>query len=144
MYAPLFENTDNYKFIAGTESLEKYKTTDDKSVFAILSITDNLLDNPKAATLYSEKQIPGELSRIVNQTLSRYLENAKMATYNIPNLKEIIKESQIKFEINTVKWSEDGGEKLVLHRAPDDRARVLNIARGIAGTDTEQAGAAWV
>ena len=110
VYAPLFENTDNYKFIAGTESLEKYKSSDDKSVFAILSITDNLLENPKAATLYSEKQIPGELSRIVNQTLSRYLENAKMATYNIPNLKEIIKESQIKFEINTIKWSEDGGE----------------------------------
>ena len=110
VYAPLFENTDNYKFIEGTESLEKYKSSDDKSVFAILSITDNLLENPKAATLYSEKQIPGELSRIVNQTLSRYLENAKMATYNIPNLKEIIKESQIKFEINTIKWSEDGGE----------------------------------
>ena len=110
VYAPLFENTDNYKFIEGTESLEEYKTSGDKSVFAILSITDNLLENPKAATLYSEKQIPGELSRIVNQTLSRYLENAKMATYNIPNLKEIIKESQIKFEINTIKWSEDGGE----------------------------------
>lgn len=110
VYSPLFENTDNYKFIAGTESLEKYKSSDDKSVFAILSISDNLLENPKAATLYSEKQIPGELSRIVNQTLSRYLENAKMATYNIPNLKEIIKESQIKFEINTIKWSEDGGE----------------------------------
>ena len=110
VYAPLFENTDNYKFIAGTESLENYKSSDDKSVFAILSITDNLLENPKAATLYSEKQIPGELSRIVNQTLSRHLENTKMATYNIPNLKEIIKESQIKFEINTIKWSEDGGE----------------------------------
>ena len=110
VYAPLFENTDNYKFIAGTESLEKYKSSDDKSVFAILSITDNLLENPKAATLYSEKQIPGELSRIVNQTLSKHLENTKMATYNIPNLKEIIKESQIKFEINTIKWNEDGGE----------------------------------
>lgn len=110
VYAPLFENTDNYKFIEGTESLEEYKTSGDKSVFAILSITDNLLENPKAATLYSEKQIPGELSRIVNQTLSKHLENTKMATYNIPNLKEIIKESQIKFEINTIKWSEDGGE----------------------------------
>jgi len=110
VYAPLFENTDNYKFIEGTESLEEYKTSGDKSVFAILSITDNLLENPKAATLYSEKQIPGELSRIVNQTLSKHLENTKMATYNIPNLKEIIKESQIKFEINTIKWNEDGGE----------------------------------
>ena len=109
-YAPLFEDADNYKFIAGDKSLESYKQASDKEVYAIVSITDDLIAHPEAATMYSEKQIPGDLSRIVNQVLSRKLENEKMATYNIPNLKEIIKESQINFEINTIKWSEDGSE----------------------------------
>ena len=109
-YAPLFEDADNYKFIAGDKSLESYKQVSDKEVYAIVSITDDLIAHPEAATMYSEKQIPGDLSRIVNQVLSRKLENEKMATYNIPNLKEIIKESQINFEINTIKWSEDGSE----------------------------------
>lgn len=109
-YAPLFEDADNYKFIAGDMSLESYKQASDKEVYAIVSITDDLIAHPEAATMYSEKQIPGDLSRIVNQVLSRKLENEKMATYNIPNLKEIIKESQINFEINTIKWSEDGSE----------------------------------
>ena len=109
-YALLFEDADNYKFIAGDKSLESYKQASDKEVYAIVSITDDLIAHPEAATMYSEKQIPGDLSRIVNQVLSRKLENEKMATYNIPNLKEIIKESQINFEINTIKWSEDGSE----------------------------------
>ena len=109
-YAPLFEDADNYKFIAGDKSLESYKQASDKEVYAIVSITDDLNAHPEAATMYSEKQIPGDLSRIVNQVLSRKLENEKMAAYNIPNLKEIIKESQINFEINTIKWSEDGSE----------------------------------
>ena len=109
-YAPLFEDADNYKFIAGDKSLESYKQASDKEVYAIVSITDDLIAHPEAATMYSEKQIPGDLSRIVNQVLSRKLENEKMATYNIPNLKEIIKESQINFETNTIKWSEDGSE----------------------------------
>ena len=109
-YAPLFEDAVNYKFIAGDKSLESYKQASDKEVYAIVSITDDLIAHPEAATMYSEKQIPGDLSRIVNQVLSRKLENEKMATYNIPNLKEIIKESQINFEINTIKWSEDGSE----------------------------------
>lgn len=109
-YAPLFEDADNYKFIAGDKSLESYKQASDKEVYAIVSITDDLIAHPEAATMYSEKQIPGDLSRIMNQVLSRKLENEKMAAYNIPNLKEIIKESQINFEINTIKWSEDGSE----------------------------------
>lgn len=109
-YAPLFESTDGYKFISGDQSWDTYKNSQDKSIFAILSITGDLLEHPNAATLYSKKQIPGELSRMVNQTITRQLENDKMATFNIPNLKEIIKESKIDFEINTIKWNEDGSE----------------------------------
>ena len=69
-----------------------------------------MLNNPKAATLYSEKQVPAELSRLVNQTLSKQLESEKLASFNIPNLKEIIRESKINFNVQTIKWSEDGKE----------------------------------
>ncbi len=111
-YAHLFEDSGNYHFIQGTQTLDEYRQQPDKGLYAILSITDDLLANPKAATMYSEKQVPGELSRIVNQTLSRYLEDEKMASYNIPGLKEIIKESQVRFDVQTIKWGEDGSEKV--------------------------------
>ncbi|MDL2277676.1 ABC transporter permease [Parabacteroides sp. OttesenSCG-928-G07] len=111
-YASLFTDTESYSFIHSQESLDKYRSSDDKSAYAILNITGDLLDNPRAATIYSEKQISQDLSRIVNQTLSRYLEDEKLASYNIPGLKEMIKESQISFNVQTIKWSEDGSEKI--------------------------------
>lgn len=109
-YASLFENNESYHFINSDKSLDEYRQNGNNDVFAYLNITDDLLNNPKAATLYSEKQVPVELSRLVNQTLGKQLENDKLATFNIPNLKEIIRESKINFNIQTIKWGEDGKE----------------------------------
>jgi len=111
-YAPLFEDTDNYHFIQSDKSLEDYRNSPDKEIYAILNITDDLLSNPKAATLYSEKQVPGEVSRMVNQTIRAQLEDDKLATFDIPNLKEIIEESKVSFDIQTIKWSTDGTEQV--------------------------------
>lgn len=111
-YASLFENNESYHFIHSNKTLDEYRQNEDKEIFAFLSITDDLLDNPKAATLYSEKQVPVELSRLVNQTLSKQLESEKLASFNIPNLKEIIQESKINFNVQTIKWGEDGKESV--------------------------------
>ena len=110
-YAPLFEDTETYRFIHSDQSMDTYKQIPDKEIFAFLTITEDLLENPKAATLYSKKQIPGELSRLVNMTLKKQIESDNLATFNIPNLKEIIKESKINFNIQTIKWGDDGSEK---------------------------------
>jgi ABC-2 type transport system permease protein len=109
-YAPLFQDTESYRFIGSDKSLEEYRNSSDKEAFAILSITGNLLENQSAAVMYSGKQIPGDLSRLVNQTLRQQLESEKLATFNIPNLKEIIADSKVNFSIQTIKWSEDGSE----------------------------------
>lgn len=109
-YAQLFENNESYHFIRSDKTLDEYRQSGDKEVFAFLNITDDLLKNPKAATLYSEKQVPVELSRLVDQTLSKQLESEKLASFNIPNLKEIIQESKINFNVQTIKWGEDGQE----------------------------------
>lgn len=109
-YAQQFENNESFHFVHSDKTLDDYRRNSDKEIFAFLSITDDLLNNPKAATLYSEKQVPVELSRLVNQTLSKQLESEKLASFNIPNLKEIIKESKINFNVQTIKWSEDGQE----------------------------------
>lgn len=109
-YTQLFENNESFHFVHSDKTLNDYRRNSNKEIFAFLSITDNLLNNPKAATLYSEKQIPVELSQLVNQTLSKQLESEKLASFNIPNLKEIIKESKINFNVQTIKWSEDGQE----------------------------------
>lgn len=111
-YAPLFEDSGNYHFIRSDKTLDDYRENPDKELFAILNITEDLLANPKAATLYSEKQVPGELSRLVNQTIRQQLEDDKMATFDIPNLKEIIAESKVRFDVQTIKWGADGSESV--------------------------------
>jgi ABC-2 type transport system permease protein len=109
-YAPLFNELDSYQFFDADKSLEEYRASEQKDLFAILSITDDLLDNPRAAVLYSEKQIPGDLSRIVNQTLIKQMESEKLASFQIPDLDKIIQESRIKFQIQTIQWGKDGFE----------------------------------
>ncbi len=109
-YVSFFQDTESFRFINTEKSLEDYRNSPDKELFAILSITDDLLKNPKAATLYSEKQIPGDLSRLVNQTLRKELEDEKLNSFNIPQLKEIIEESKVNFSVQTIKWSGDGKE----------------------------------
>ncbi len=110
-YAPLFEDTETYRFIHSDQRMDTYKQAPDKEIFAFLTITEDLLENPKAATLYSKKQIPGELSPLVNMTLKKQIESDKLTTFNIPNLQEIIKESKVDFNIQTIKWGDDGSEK---------------------------------
>lgn len=109
-YASLFKDTETYRFLRSDKTLEAYRQKPDKEIFAFLNITGDLLENPKAATLYSEKQVPGELSRIVNQVLSQQIEREKLASFQIPNLQEIIRESRVDFNVQTIKWAEDGSE----------------------------------
>lgn len=111
-YAPLFEDTETYRFVRSDKDLEAYRKNPDKEIFAILQITGDLLQHPDAAALYSEKQVPGELSRLVNQVLSKQMESEKMASFQIPNLEEIIRQSRITYQIPTFKWSNDGSENL--------------------------------
>ena len=108
-YASLFKDTDSFHFqnFGRTGSLDGYKEQN-SGIFAFLEITDDLLTYPKAATLYSEKQIPADLKREVDRALSQYLENEKRASFNIPNLDEIIQNSRVSMDVQTIKWGKDG------------------------------------
>jgi ABC-2 type transport system permease protein len=109
-YVSLFKDTERFRFVgtdkeqAPVDELRKGRS----GVFAFLEITDDLLKNPKAVTLYSEKQIPEDLKREVTRTLRQYLEDEKRASFNIPDLDRIIKESRVHIEVPTIKWGKDG------------------------------------
>lgn len=110
-YAPLFGNTEEYAFVSTGKSMDEYRNDSNKDIFAFLSISGDLLKDPSAAIIYSEKQVPIALTRLVNKTLSEFLKDEKLASFNIPNLNRIIEESRIDFDIKTVKWGADGSEE---------------------------------
>lgn len=109
-YAPLFKDTPAYHFVQVNQDLETYRTQKDKSFIAFIDISDDLLTHPEAITIYSDKQVPKDLSDQVTQLLNTYLKDKKMASYKIPGLKKIIKDSNIHLNIRTIKWEQDGTE----------------------------------
>ncbi|KAA6302667.1 MAG: hypothetical protein EZS26_001174 [Candidatus Ordinivivax streblomastigis] len=98
-YFPVLHDTGQYRFAQSGEN-----------VYATLVISENLLTNPSALTLYSQKQVlAGAISTITSQ-LNDYLSNKKLASYNIPNLKQILEESQVSVNMQILRLNEDGGE----------------------------------
>ena len=86
---------------------EEYRT-DTSGVSAVVMITDDLIKDPSAAVIYSRKEIPNSLSRIVNEALNTQIRHDKLIHYNIPQLQDIMKDFDQTYSIRTVKWSEDG------------------------------------
>ncbi len=110
-YAPLFENMDNFHFIPVDKKVEEYQHDRQEGIYATLVISGDLLKNPSAITLYSEKQVTMDLTKSITQTLNTYLQDEKLASYNIPRLKEIMEESKVSIQLQTIKWEKDGTEK---------------------------------
>jgi ABC-2 type transport system permease protein len=52
-----------------------------------------------------------ELKSYVVGLLNKYIEQEKLASYNIPNLKEMVEKSHTEIDLKTIKWSDNGNEK---------------------------------
>ena len=112
-YGSVFQNTDEYIFRYQFEKSNQPGQLEDKAkeIFAFIVITDDLLNNPNAATIYSEKAISSGEKNMIQTALEKYSENEKLASFNIPNIKEIIQQSQIKINVGTQKIEKDGSVK---------------------------------
>ena len=106
-YFPVLKSTDQYQFIESKTGFQKFRKYSGESVYATLVITGDLLKNPDAITLYSDKPVVKSAETAITSSLNTYLSDKKLASYNIPNLKQIINDSKIKLDLKTVKWGED-------------------------------------
>jgi len=75
---------------------------------ALLLINDDLAENPRGATLFSERQLGVDVRIHIENLLSRYVREQKLAAHNIPDLQEIIESSRANLEIATIRWGADG------------------------------------
>lgn len=110
-YISLFESTDQYHFTAADKPLEEYKTAgQEQPITVLLVINQDLLQDPKAVSLFSFKQLAPGLEEYINHRLSTYLTEQKISSYNIENLDQIIRDSKVNINVATYKWSESGAE----------------------------------
>jgi ABC-2 type transport system permease protein len=113
LYTNVLKSNEAYTFQfvdAPFEEVKKQNAGKDQ-LTALLYITDNLVNNPRAVTLYSEKQVNMELKGYVAGLLNKYVEEQKLAAYNIPNLKEMVEKSHTEIDLKTMKWGDDGKDK---------------------------------
>jgi len=64
--------------------------------------------------MYSTGQIDSDIQRYVSGQISREVENRKLASYNIPQLQEIIEDIKTSIPVKTFTWTEEGEEKEII------------------------------
>lgn len=113
-YASLFEDTPDYSFFTSHKSLEDFKSEgkeNSEEATIILRITDDLLHNPKAITLYGYNEIPIGVTSLIEDTLSDYLTKKKLEETGIPNLQETVEACTVSLSIDNYKWDKQGNTK---------------------------------
>lgn len=112
-YFGRLESNSQYQFLPTNENFSTYKqkAMKDKDTYAYLVVEGNLSTDSGKVTLYSQKQVELDLKDMIYKQLQNFAREDKIASYNIPGLKQIIEESNPDININTIKWEEDGSEK---------------------------------
>lgn len=85
---------------------DRYEESDG-DIYAILVIPSDI-DDSHVVNIYSEKPVKMSLSREISDILGNGLSEAKISSYDIPELKEIIAESNINVEVKSHTWDEEG------------------------------------
>lgn len=108
-YADCLKSNKEYVFVR-YDKMEASLKSDTTDITAILTITADLAENPKAATLSSSKEMQLSAVSYIENALGEQVRREKMASYNIPNLDTILDEMDQGFTLNTVRWDADGNE----------------------------------
>ncbi len=108
LYRNVFEDTDEYTFTYLDEQKTTEQLRNNSEPYAYVVITDNLLHNPSAITIYSHKQTTASFESTVTNRMEEYLRDEKLASFDIPNLQQIIDESDIKLSIGSIRFDEEG------------------------------------
>jgi len=108
------EGYTRYHFIPREEYFSLKDNIKSADYYAMLYIPGNIF-TVNSAQLFSEKQIPFELTDEIQSKISRIIENDKrqkvIAETQIPDLEEKLAATRTRIELNTIKVSETGEAK---------------------------------
>ncbi len=108
LYQEVFVNNEEYTYTYLNTETTSEQLRNDQSPYAYIVITDNLLDNPNAMTIYSHKQITASFESETESNMEAFLHDAKLASYDIPGLQQIIDESNVKINVSSIRFDEEG------------------------------------
>lgn len=106
-YVEAFESNERYLFVP-TEKMTGALRSDSTETAAVLQITDNLVDRPGSAVIYSRDEVPMDLRDYVDEVLTGEVRREKLERYRIPELDRIIDDVETPVEVQAVRWTDDG------------------------------------
>lgn len=109
-YIGLFKDNATYRFVPVTDPQNAAYYSDTTHYEAVISVTGNLVENPKAVTIYSNKEVASGLLDYTENVLNEQVRNDKLAATGIDGIEEIINDIQSEITVPTVKRNAEGSE----------------------------------
>ena len=114
-YAPLIKDVDEFHFVTiasqEAEDVHAVYVAGDQDYYALVVIPANI-DSTLEFSIYSESSVPRSFSREIEHFLRPALRKARIESYGIDNLEEIVKDCDVNLHVNSVKWDEQGEESI--------------------------------
>ncbi len=110
-YADKFIDTEDYDYqvlpdMTADNMKDRYEEADG-DIYAILVIPSNV-DETRVVNIYSEQPVKMSLSREISDILGKSLSETKINSFDIPELKDIIAQSNITVDVKSHTWDESG------------------------------------
>ena len=114
-YAPLIKDVDEFHFVTispqEAEDAHAVYVAGDQDYYALVVIPASI-DSTLEFSIYSESSVPRSFSREIEHFLRPALRKARIESYGIDNLEEIVKDCDVNLHVNSVKWDEQGEESI--------------------------------
>lgn len=111
----LIKDTEEYHFdiIGDTvcSNMHDLYNEAETSYYAIVQIPANI-EHSLQLNIFSEASVPASLGRDVEHLLRPALRKARITSYGIENLEQIIDDCDVRLQVNSVKWDESGAESV--------------------------------
>lgn len=107
LYNNLFQDDASYDFVYEKHIRPEYKDKE-STVEAVIEIKHNLLDDAKAVSISSAREVQSKLQNHVEKVLNERIREDKLARYNIPQLDKIVQDMDQSLNVQTIKWNADG------------------------------------
>lgn len=120
MVAPHLVNEGSIRYRMADRTLEQMQEQAPEGAFGILVIGHDIMSNPKAAQLFTYESSTLMIEESISGQIRKIVEDAKLKTYDIDNLDEILAEVQTPIKLQTKEITDSGETR--------DSSSALNMA----------------
>lgn len=110
VYAKALKTSKSFAFSAQPVITEEMRS-EDSPYDAVVAISGDLVKNNGKVTIYSHKEIPGNMLDYIQSKLNETVQKQKLEATGIAGLDKIIDDVQRDVNMKTVKWSKEGDEQ---------------------------------